>query len=127
MRAPFTLSLSKGQLVLLLLGACAAPARVVEDTTGPVNELSEADTQRTIKEHLPALQSCVNAHLHPQPGAHGKIIVQFHVQQSGETSDVAVRGNVPPNLSVCLAEVFTSMRFRQHRSDPEPVIWPMKY
>jgi hypothetical protein len=111
---------------MALFAACAAEQKSVE-ATGPVAELSAVDTEHVIHAHLPELQSCVDTHLHPKPGSHGKIVVQFHVQQSGETSDVAVRGDVPPNLSVCLAEVFTSMRFRQHRSDPEPVIWPMKY
>jgi hypothetical protein len=54
-------------------------------------------------------------------------VVQFHVQPSGAPSDVEVRGETTPQLSRCLAGVFAQMRFRPHRGDPEPILWPMKY
>jgi hypothetical protein len=114
-------------LILTLLSSCATAPATVEERSSP-GELSQSDIRRTIQEHLPELQDCSNRFQRLKPGTHGKLLVQFHVLPSGETGDVSARGeNAPMELGACVTEVFRVMRFKEHRGDPELVLWPMKY
>jgi hypothetical protein len=109
----------------LALASCAAtpsaaPARVADD-------LSEADVKRTIEANFPQIRRCIQEHRRRHPDWNGKMLVQFHILQSGETSEVSARGEPPDSLAACVTAVFSAMQFPQHQSDPEPVLWPMKY
>ena len=113
----------------LALAGCATTPTVTTPAPAltPTDELSQADVQRTIQAHSRALRACTAAHRSQEPDSGGKALVQFHVQPSGDPSDIDVRGDATGELARCLKDVFTTMHFRPHRGDPEPILWPMKY
>jgi hypothetical protein len=113
-------------VALLLIAGCTS-VRGTGEVFPPVDELSQADVQRTIQAHQAGLRACAGTERRLAPDSRSKALVQFHILQSGEARDVDVRGDASPDFKSCIREVFAAMRFRAHRSDPELVIWPMKY
>lgn len=113
-------------LVALVLLGCSASWKARAEKP-PAEELSQEDIQGTILEHRVELRACAKEQLERDPSSGGKAVVQFHIRQSGEASEVDVRGDAPAELARCLKGVFAAMHFRAHKSDPELVIWPMRY
>ncbi len=76
-----------------------------------------------------ALHACVQAQRQKEPGVTGKLIMQWSVLPSGETTEISVQTEQfkSTHLATCLTGVIERWRFPQHARKSEPILFPFLF
>ena len=91
--------------------------------------LSHADISEVVTSNRSGIAKCVVEHRERYPAVHGKLVMKWKVQVSGEVSNVWVESEELKGtpLAICVGALIKNWRFPPATSEGDPVVFPFRF